>query len=194
VGEFDSDAPWFSEGLTTYLSAVLPCRYGLETATYCAASINNSTHTYYESEARNWPLSRIKASTGSENIRRAPYGRGMLYFAELDSELRRTSHGARGLEDLLSPLFLMRQNGTRLNDAEWEKLLLREVGPQAVKDFRSQVIDGATTLIPPSTAFGVCLERVSAHWIADGTQRSVDGYEWRAVEACSPQNKSKEAK
>ncbi|WP_295999285.1 hypothetical protein [Rugamonas sp.] len=182
VGQFDSAAPWFSEGLTTYLSAVLPCRAGIEEPAYCAASINSSTHTYYESDGRNWPLSRISAS-GSENVRRAPYGRGMLYFAMLDAQVRDKSQGARGLEALLLPLFQARQKGLQLNDAAWESMLARELGAQAVAEFRASVVEGDVTLIPPSDAFGPCLARYRAHWLAEGSAKPVDGYEWRPV-AC----------
>lgn len=182
VGQFDSAAPWFSEGLTTYLSAVLPCRAGIEAPAYCAESINSSTRTYYESDGRNWPLSRISAS-GSENVRRAPYGRGMLYFAMLEAQIREKSAGARGLEALLLPLFDARQKGLQLNNAAWESMLARELGAQAVVEFRAWVVEGDVTLIPPSGAFGPCLARYPAHWLAEGSAKPVDGYEWRPV-AC----------
>jgi hypothetical protein len=177
VGDFASDAPWFMEGLTTYFAAVLPCRAGLTKIEACATGINGSAADYYRSKARNWSLENIAAVTDDESVRRVPYGRGLLYFAKLDSQLRAASRGRHGLEQLLQAVFDARQHGARLDDTTWETMLRRWAGRSAVTEFRASVIKGTTTLVPPSGAFGPCLRRLAVTW-RDG-EREMKGYQWR---------------
>jgi hypothetical protein len=177
VGGFDGGGVWFSEGLTTYFSAVLPCEAGLATPAFCAAGVNDFAGYYYDAgEARNWSLAKIDATVGREDVRRVPYGRGMLYFAQLNAQLLKKSHGERNLQAALAPLFIARQRGEPLDQRAWEAMLRRELGEAAITGFRRDVLDGATTIVPPSDAFGRCLERVAAKGKA--------GYRWQPSGAC----------
>lgn len=169
VGRFDGGGVWFSEGLTTYFSAVLPCEAGLASPEFCAAGVNEFAAYYYNSEARNWSLDKIEASVGREDVRRVPYGRGMLYFAQLNAQLLKKSGGERNLQAALAPLFIARQQGQPLDLAAWEAMLRRELGDAAVGEFRHAVLDGDVTIVPPSDAFGPFLSRVATG----------GGYAWR---------------
>lgn len=182
VGSFDGDASWFMEGLTTYLAAVLPCQNGLADGASCAAAINDYARQYYGSIARNWSLEQITATVGREDVRRVPYGRGLLYFARLNAQLLAHSGGKRTLLTALAPLFEERRNGKVLDQARWEAMLRRELGDAAVVEFRASVIDGSATIVPPSDAFGPCLARTAIEIPRDGGQ--VAGYAWQPV-ACS---------
>lgn len=161
VGGFDGGGVWFSEGLTTYFSAVLPCEAGLEPPEFCAAGVNEFATYYYKSEARNWSLDKINATVGREDVRRVPYGRGMLYFAQLNAQLQKKSGGKRNLQAALAPLFIARQQGKPLDLAAWEAMLQRELGAAAVSEFHHTVLDGDVTIVPPSDAFGPSLLRVA---------------------------------
>lgn len=178
VGSFDDDAAWFMEGLTTYLAAVLPCQNGLADGAFCATAVNDYARQYYGSVARNWSLKKIDATVGREDVRRVPYGRGLMYFAQLNAELLAKSGGERNLQAALAPLFIARQNGKILDQAGWEAMLRKELGEPAVTEFRAAVIDGTQTLVPPSDAFGPCLARTDVALPLDGA--TVSGYEWRA--------------
>lgn len=185
VGDAEGAGAWFVEGLTVYLTAVLPCEAGMADAQFCVRGVNPAAAFYYSSVARNWSMERIKASGFSdENVRRVPYGRGMLYFARLNAQLRDKSNGRRTLRDVLAPLFVDRANGKRLDEAAWEAMLRRELGQAAVDEFRASVIEGTTTIVPPSDAFGPCLARAKIDMTVQGMQTKVDGYEWRPVAGC----------
>jgi hypothetical protein len=171
VGSFDGGGVWFSEGLTTYFSAVLPCEAGLSPPEFCAAGVNEFAAYYYNSEARNWSLNKINATVGREDVRRVPYGRGMLYFAQLNAQLLKKSGGEMNLQAALAPLFIARQQGKPLDRAAWEAMLRRELGDIAVNEFRHAVLEGTTTIVPPSDAFGSLLSRVAIG----------SGYAWRPV-------------
>ena len=186
VGDLSGAGSWFVEGLTTYLSATLPCQEGLADAAFCASGVNAYGVQYYRSAGRNWSLERIEGvGIGSESIRRVPYSRGMLYFGLLNSQLLAKSQGRRDLLDVLEPMFIARTKGARLDEAAWEVMLLRELGQPAVDEFRASVIEGSKTIVPPPDAFGPCLTRVAVTLTVDGSSDKVEGHEWRPVAGCT---------
>jgi hypothetical protein len=190
VGDLSGVGAWFVEGLTTYVSAVLPCQSGMAEPDFCAVGVNNYAENYYGATARNWSLARIDGvGSTNEDVRRVPYGRGMLYFALLNAQLLEQSRGQRGLLDVLAPMFVARANGVRLDEAAWEAMLLREIGQTAVADFRAYVIDGDKTILPPSDAFGPCLQRVHKRMKQDRVLAEVDGYAWQPIAGCRPRSR-----
>lgn len=107
-----------------------------------------------------------------------PYGRGMMYFANLDAQIRAVSNGRRTLLTALRPLFEERRAGQPLTMQRWEGWLARERGPEAVASFRDTVLEGSM-IVPAPNAFGNQL-RVHPTRSASG-DRIYDGYEWQAI-------------
>ncbi|RKE42766.1 putative metalloprotease with PDZ domain [Sphingomonas sp. PP-CC-3G-468] len=162
VGYFDdSAAPWFVEGLTVYISATLPCETGLRPWSECAEEINRKAAEYYGSEARNWTQSRIDSAPFSrESVRRVPYGRGMMYFANLDHAIRTNSNGRRTLLTALRPLFEKRMKGEPITLVTWKAWLRAERGGHEVALFDRTVL-GGEIVRPVSGAFGPHLAMVA---------------------------------
>ncbi|MEH3039431.1 MAG: hypothetical protein PGN21_05135 [Sphingomonas paucimobilis] len=180
VGQFgDRSAPWFNEGLTVYVSATLPCEVGLRKWSDCANEIGKWAKDYYGSEARNWTMERIEATPFvREDVRRVPYGRGMMYFANLDAQIRAVSSGHRTLLTALRPLFEKRRAGQPLTMRGWEAWLKRERGPEAVALFHSTVLEGGM-IAPAPNAFG---DRLRARPVRSTSgDRIYDSYEWQAI-------------
>jgi hypothetical protein len=184
VGNIEGDPgkiAWFEEGLNVYYTLLLPLRGGLVSVDEYAMRLNKEARNYYESPARNWSATRIaEVGFGNEQIRHTPYVRGALYFSDLDWRIRRKSHNRRTLDDFLHPMFVARQKGTHFDQAAWEQMLTRELGDQAVQDFRAQLIDGDQTVVVASQAFGPCFEREPVTMQAAG--HDVQGYQWKRVE------------
>ncbi|MFC4526263.1 hypothetical protein ISN76_19440 [Dyella halodurans] len=184
VGEIEGDDganAWFNEGLTVYFTTILPLKGKLESVDIYEKVINSQAEAYYTSPAKNWSADKIAhVGFGDESIRHTPYMRGALYFANLDSEIRARSHGKRGLKDLLMPIFDSRQEGTRFDQQAWEAAITKELGPQAVTDFRAALIEGTKTVVPASDAFGPCFKRVAAK-LSTAKGDSVDGYQWKRI-------------
>lgn len=178
VGSFgDTAAPWFTEGLTVYVSVTLPCEARLQRWSECAGEINEWAKAYYASEAREWPLARIEAAPFAlEDVRRVPYGRGMVYFANLDAAIRARSNGRRTLLAALRPLFEQRQDGVPITIARWEAWLRREEGAAGVNLFRRTVL-GGEAILPASAAFGPQLVASPMRWTEKG--RVSNGFTWR---------------
>ena len=176
---------WFSEGLTTYYTNLLPMRGGFATVDDYGAGINATARAYYTNPARNWTAQRIaETGFGDEAVRHRPYQLGALYFADLDSKLRAASGGKRTLHRFVRETFSRRESeeGFTFDQAKWKELVSAEIGPDAGDYFDQHVIEGKT-LIPAPDAFGPCFERRAVKFeTEDG---SVDGFEWTRVAAVS---------
>lgn len=189
VGGIEGYAPgesaWFDEGLTVYYTTVLPLRSGLRSVDDYAQLLNQQAQQYYTNAARNWSGSKIaQIEFGDDSIRHAPYVRGALYFSELDVQIRVHSSGKRNLDIFLRPMFFARQRGAKFDQRVWEKMLEKELGTQAVTEFREELIDGTKTVVPESGAFGPGFVRQQVQLKrADGTM--VDGYQWARVPGLS---------
>lgn len=179
----DRDVPtgWFAEGLNVYITSVLPLKYGLRSPQEFSEDVTLWTKMYYGSPGLHMSLRETdKVGFSDELIRRTPYARGLVYFADLNSKIRARSGGKRNLDALVLPLLQAHQKGAPLTLATWEQALERELGPEGLADFRAAVMEGRRVIVPPANAFGPCLMRVKTREKADdGSMR--DFYGWVPV-------------
>ena len=184
VGSIEGDytvIAWFVEGLNVYYTTVLPLRGGLIPVDEYGERVNGQARQYYESPARNWSATKIgEVGFGDEAIRHTPYMRGALYFADLDWQIRRHSHGKRDLDAFLHPMFVSRLSGKRFDVPAWEEMLRRELGEGAVADFRASMLEGTRTVVPASEAFGPCFRREKVEMKAGSAL--MEGYQWQRVQ------------
>ncbi len=167
---------WFSEGLTTYQSSLIPMRGGFISIGDYARAIDAMTQGYWGSVARDWSAQKIAtAGFGDESIRHVPYNRSSLYFADLDARIHEASRGRRRLDDVLAPLFKSREAGVRFDQDAWRGIVTRELGPEAAKAFDDIILDG-NMFTPHPNAFGPCFERVEKTYVVGDA--SVQGYAW----------------
>ena len=186
---------WFSEGLNTYYTRLLPMRGGFDSMSEYGRSVNATFRDYYTNVARNLSAdSIVKIGFNDNNVRHIPYVRGSLYFADVDSKIRAASHNRRNLDSLMQDLFRMRQNGGRFDHEAWVNAVTKEIGPTARAQFEGVILRGET-IVPASDAFGPCFERRAAKLtpperVGRGGAGSgapepapIDGYEWVRVES-----------
>ncbi|MGH8221760.1 MAG: hypothetical protein ACREQZ_02190 [Woeseiaceae bacterium] len=175
-------ASWFSEGLTSYYTNLLPMLGGFESVAEYGAGVNDIARNYYTSAARNLTAEQIgEVGFREEMTRRLPYQRGALYFADLDSKIRAATQGEENLHSFMRDIFQQREEGFRLDHDTWSELVGERVGPSARQGFLDVVIDGKT-LVPASDAFGPCFERRPATFQTEAGGE-VEGYEWLRVES-----------
>lgn len=169
---------WFSEGLTSYYSLVLPLLGGFETVEEYAEGIKQLAENYYTSPALAMSAEAIAAvGFGDEDIRRTPYSRGAIYFADLDARIRATSRGARNLDDVFHEIFERRHSDEdyTFDHAAWTAAVTAELGSEAAAEFQARILDGEP-IAPVPDAFGPCFERrLTRYPVAD---KHVPGYEW----------------
>jgi len=173
---------WFSEGLNTYYTRLLPLRGGFTSVEDYGREINRDMDRYYFNVARNLSAdSIVRVGFNDENIRHIPYTRGSLYFADLDSKIRAHSRGRRNLDAVLLDEFRRRQGGEPFSHDTWIATVVREAGAGARADFEGIILRGDQTLVPASDAFGPCfVRRATPARTVDGRERG-PGYEWVRV-------------
>ena len=175
---------WFSEGLNVYYTRLLPFRGGFTTVDEYGRDVNSGFQTYYSSPARNLSADSItRVGFTDEVVRRMPYVRGAMYFADLDTKIRAYSKGKRNLDVVMRELFERRQRGESITHDVWIATVVKEAGPGARGDFEGIILRGDKTVVPESNAFGPCFERRAL------PERTVEGktlpasFEWIRVTA-----------
>jgi hypothetical protein len=173
---------WFTEGLNTYYTRLIPMRGGFDSVEEYGRSLNATFRDYYTNVARNLSAdSIVKIGFNDNNVRHIPYVRGSMYFADLDSKIRAASKGKRNLDSLMLDIFRMRQSGGRFDHEAWIQAVTKEIGPSARAEFEAVILRGET-IVPASDAFGPCFERRAAKMTPPGRGGSdaaaIDGYEW----------------
>ncbi|MCP8892068.1 hypothetical protein [Sphingomonas faeni] len=149
-----------NEGLATLYQRRLPLRFGLVTPDAFLKDVNFHAGRYYSSVMAGVPNAEIaKRFWADTRIRTLPYDRGMLYFSTVDTAVRHSSRGRRSLDDMMLAMLRRERSGTLLTNADWEDQLTRELGAEAVVEFRA-FLNGQMPL-PPSDAFGPCFQRTS---------------------------------
>ncbi len=175
----DGVSSWFSEGLTTFYTALLPMRGGFTTVDAYTTEINRIASGYQGSAAANWTAAKIaEHGFGSEDIRHVPYLRSALYFADIDARVRAKTKGKRKLDDVLAPMFVSRENGVRFDHAAWKAMVVKELGPQAAVEFEDRILEGKPWT-PVADAYGPCFTRVAKTYQVEG--KAVAGYAWQRV-------------
>ncbi|MFN8572059.1 MAG: hypothetical protein U0132_08385 [Gemmatimonadaceae bacterium] len=182
------DAPqgvqsWFSEGLNTYYTRLLPMRGGFTSVDDYGKAINADFRQYWHGAARNYSADSIaRVGFNDESVRHMPYVRSSIYFADLDARIRAHSHGRRTLDEVIRERFEARARGEPFNHDVWKTTVEQEAGPSAAKQFEQVILQGTGTVVPASNAFGPCFRRTSA---ANTGQKANDAreqeYEWTRI-------------
>lgn len=142
------DREWFAEGTAEYYSMVIPYRAGLISLEQMAKWLTDKTINYYNNEFQT--LSNREAFDlywKDRAAQRVPYGRGLVYLIDTDQRIRERSGGKRSIDNLILYTVEKQRAGEKVTVADWEELLVKELGQEAVEMFR-QVMGGK--MIDPS--------------------------------------------
>jgi predicted metalloprotease with PDZ domain len=160
-GAQELEGSWFSEGIAVYYERLLPWRAGLISADAFLTDLNKTAGRYYTDILNDTPNDQIPAKFWAQTrVRVLPYDRGSLYFAKVDSEVRKTSGGKRSLDDLILTMLARRRQGLPADKAAWIDLVTHELGDAGKTEFEA-MLSGALVL-PDSDAFGGCFRRTTA--------------------------------
>jgi predicted metalloprotease with PDZ domain len=83
-----------------------------------------------------------------------PYGRGFMYLAKTDAEIRAHSQGKRRLEDVVVTLLDREHHAQSYTNSDWVALATRELGPTAKTEYDDMV--AGVRIVPPGNTFGPC--------------------------------------
>lgn len=151
-------ASWFSEGLAVYYQRLLPYRAGQISREDYLKDINITAARYYTDLLNTTPNDQIAARFWADTrVRVLPYDRGALYFAQLNAEIVKASHGKRSLDDLVLSFLKRRAAGQPLTQAVWIDAVTRELGASGKQRF-DDMMSGKPVVLD-SDAFGACFQR-----------------------------------
>ena len=154
-----AETSWYSEGAAEYYSIVLSYRSGVMSPAQFLEAVNQRATGYYTNPYLNSSgAEAAKAFWNDWSAQRVPYGRGFMYLAQVDAQIRARSGGRRSLDDLVVPLFLQKKQGKPPGIADWLKAVEAELGPRARGDYEAMV--AGRTLVPPANAFAPCFKPV----------------------------------
>jgi hypothetical protein len=162
-----ADTSWYTEGSAEYYSVVLSYRAGLSTPDEFLTRVNERASGYYLN-----PLQSL-TNRGADAIYwkdsragHVPYGRGFMYLASVDAEIRARSGRKRSLDDIVLKL-LERTRAVEASGggkaqapgiADWEELIAKELGSRGVRGYENMV--AGMPIAPPANTFGPCFRPV----------------------------------
>lgn len=154
------DTAWYSEGAAEYYSILLSYRAGVTTLAQFQKEMNERATGYYTSPYIHLTNPEVAKIFWTDwGAQRVPYGRGFMYLAQVDAQIRAKSKGKRSLDDLVVPMFERKKQGKTPSIDDWIALVTAEIGPQAKRDYDAMV--AGKTLIPPKNSLAPCFKPVT---------------------------------
>ncbi|HEX4683777.1 MAG TPA: hypothetical protein VH277_13755 [Gemmatimonadaceae bacterium] len=166
---------WFTEGLNEYYAVTLALRSGLAPIDLVLREINLQTRNYYTNPRRSMPADAVARNNPmtdglAQNI---SYERGILFWADVDAQIRAGSNGRRNLDSVMIPLVTRARTlggeGDIGNQArpggqpgwftpdELVDSLVKAGAPDIRAEFDSVIVQGKR-IVPRANAFGPCFE------------------------------------
>jgi hypothetical protein len=151
---------WYTEGTAEYYSAVLSLRAGVIGLDKFLSVINSHASDYYGNPF----VASTNRQAGEKfwtdaRAQRVPYGRGFMYLAKVNEEIRAKSDGKRSLDMLVLKVLKRQRAGGKFGLPDWRSLIIDEVGPNAATEYDEMV--AGKLIVPPQGTFGPCFEVVS---------------------------------
>ena len=145
-------ATWYSEGTAEYYSVLLPLRLGLITDEEAIAELQKRTDAYYSNPTR--ALGDEEAAAICWKDRRAQrlvYGRGMIFFINMDIQIRKATNNAHNIDDVVLDILEQKRAGVVLGNEVFLETVKRISG----LDVRSEWEDMHTgkKIVPLSGGF-----------------------------------------
>lgn len=148
LSDIKGEGTWYSEGTAEYYSVMIPLWCGIADAAQAADWLTEKSTNYYNNSYQN--LTNQEAydrAWENAEIQRVPYGRGLFYLAQVDYQLRCGSGGKKSVDDLVLELLMRQRGGDTVTVADWEELIKRELGEEAVTEYK-EVMTGRKMLEP----------------------------------------------
>jgi predicted metalloprotease with PDZ domain len=150
-----ADTSWYTEGSAEYYSVVLSLRSGAITPEEFLKRVNEHASGYYLN-----PLQTL-TNRGADAIYwkdsragHVPYGRGFMYLAAVDAQIRARSGDKRSLDNV--ELALLARKDPAVDD--WKALVGKELGAAGPRGYENMAA-GKPIVVPAST-FGPCFRPV----------------------------------
>lgn len=139
----EGESTWYHEGTAEWYNIKILHELGLTDESYVAKQITWRGIEYYANEFNRMPNTEAFKIAWTERCAQwLPYGRGFFYLAEIDRQLKEKTSGAKCIDDLVLELLEESRVNGEQTVVDWEKLIERELGKEAVEYFHD-VSNGA---------------------------------------------------
>lgn len=172
------EGTWYHEGTAELYSILIPYRQEITDLDFVASQINLRSINYYANKFIETPNTEAYPLYWQErHAQWLPYGRGFFYFVDTDCRIRKASGGVRSLDDLILEIEHRRRSGKVVTCADWEELIEKELGEEAVTEFRA-IMNGK--IIEPSEEWFEGAFSISKGKLVDPVRGTVveEGYVW----------------
>lgn len=150
---------WYTEGAAEFYSLRLLYRAGLMSLDDFAEAMNERAFGYYTNP-------HIGLSNGAAGelfwrdarAQRVPYGRGIMYLARVDAQVRAAAGGARSLDTLVLEVSDRQRAGEEVGLEAWSAIMRRELGETGVAEFEAMA--AGQMIVPPENSLGPCFRPV----------------------------------
>lgn len=141
------EGTWFTEGATEYYCTWLPYVGGFLDDDFTVKCLNEKIgKRYYQNPFREMPNMEIpKIQWKERSAQECPYGRGFLYLANTEAQLRRAGKGS--IDDIVKQFGWDRP----MHPGDWKDFLRERLGQKAVDQFEEMI--GGKLLEPDPDIF-----------------------------------------
>jgi predicted metalloprotease with PDZ domain len=155
VEEDHASTAWYTEGTAEYYSALLSERAGAISNDKFLNVINEHAENYYTNPYLTLTNKQAGEKFWSDgHAQRVPYGRGFMYLARVDAQMRRKSGGKRSVDDLVLQILEEQKAGKKIGLNEWRGLVVKELGEDAGREYDEMTV--GKPMEPAATSFGPC--------------------------------------
>ena len=170
-GESDESTTWFNEGATEYYSTMIPYWGGYLDAKYTASVINDKVNPYYHNIYREMPNEEIVGIQWTDlRAQVIPYGRGFLYLAKVEAQLKRAGKGS------INDLVIGRDGITALSTEKWKQFIEEKLGEDGIREFEE--MKAGKLILPDTDMFGNDFEVIEKEIELEG--KKALAYQWKA--------------
>ncbi|MBQ8637754.1 MAG: hypothetical protein IJ468_01140 [Lachnospiraceae bacterium] len=168
---------WYSEGMAEYYSMMLPLRHGLITPREVQEELQKRTDQYYTNPTRYLSdMESIRICWKDRRAQKIPYGRGMIFIANVDAAIRRATHGKFSIDDVMLMILEKDRAGVTLGNQVFLDVV-KEISGLDVKKDLEDMRDGVH-IVPAKGSFGGYFDIVEKEMPEADTGKTVVAYQW----------------
>ncbi|MDZ7812839.1 MAG: hypothetical protein U5L74_06890 [Ideonella sp.] len=150
---------WYNEGMAEYYSILLSLRAGVIDLKQFERIINSKAKDYYTNPFVEKSSEEVgKLYWQSADAQSAPYGRGFMYLAKVNAQIKARTGGRKSLDDVAVGLHQQRLAGKKVGNADWLAAVQEILGIEARKDFAAMM--AGRRIAVPAESFGPCFKHV----------------------------------
>lgn len=172
----EDEAAWYVEGVASYVGALA----GLNDPgrrDWMVKSMNNYAQAYYTSPVVSMSYDDVLSDYwGDVDITRVSYYRGLMYLAELDGIIWKSSQGKKSMDDVIVDLYKLRREGKPCGLATLKEKVAGLIGQKGLDKSYSAMFDG--DLIIPSED---CLARYGLKLVKMEWQKFELGFDTQSM-------------